>query len=869
VTRALQIGLLLAGFTCVAVAAPFERLPDDWSGRRQYAPDRDAEIHHLALDVTPDFQRRTISAEAVITFQPIARPLAELKLDAIGLDVQSVVSTEKIQAYEVTDDHLVVTFATPIAPEREASVTIHYTAQPEKGLYFRTPEMGYAAGDEHLFTQGEAIDERYWYPSFDSPNEKFTTEMTCRVPAGMTVLSNGRLVSQEQGAGGLAVFHWKQEQPQANYLVSLVAGYFKKAEDKYKEVPLAFYTPPSDIGEAQNSFRDTRDIMAFYEDEIGVPYPWAKYYQVVVQDFMAGGMENTSVTTLTERTLFTDATENIRSSQSLVAHEMAHQWFGDLVTCKDWSEIWLNEGFATFYALLYDGHKNGRDSMLYGVFNTRRSILGQTNDVKPIVTRQFNNPDDLFNYLPYAKGSYVLWMLRSELGDDLYRKCIRTYLERHKFGNVVTSDLAQVIEELSGRSYDRFFDQWVYHAHYPEIEAAYSWDEAGKMAKISIRQTQKMNDDVLLFNFPLTVRFKTKEGTIEQTVNVKDKTEGFYFTLPSAPRIVRLDPNLALLAKIDFRDLPTQMLYAQLVDGDDVAGRLTAIDKLKDIASHDAVEKLQHALNTDAFYGVRIEAAKALQSIHSDEALDALIASTGQSDARVRNEVMGAMAGFYDDRAFGVERRMLASEKNPDVQAQSIRGIGKYPEVGARELLLPLLQSTSYRNTLLDAAISALSAQCDASDIVPLRDTLKSRKTEMTSRGFAERLGAFATLCRNCDKKAEGREFIAAYLDDKKRDIQIGAIRALGTLEDPAAIPLLQTFAGASSENPAQKAAADALETIRSGRQRGDNVRELRQTVLDLQKEVEKLRREMDTLQRKTDAKKNGRAPSAKSSNRQ
>ncbi|HEY3913494.1 MAG TPA: M1 family metallopeptidase, partial [Verrucomicrobiae bacterium] len=340
--RALSIALLLAGFAVVSGAAPFQRTPDEWSGHRQYAPDRDAEIHHLALDVTPDFRRRTISAEAILTFQPIAKPLEELELDAVDLNVGSVVSTEKIQAYDVTADHLIITFASPIPADKEASVTIRYTAQPEKGLYFRTPEMGYSAGDEHLFTQGEATDERYWYPSHDSPNEKFTTEITCRVPSGMTALSNGRLVSQTD-EGGLAVFHWAQEQPQANYLVSLVAGYFKRVEDHYKNVPLAFYTPPSDIAEAPNSFRDTADIMGFYEQEIGVPYPWVKYYQVVVQDFMAGGMENTSITTLTENTLFTSATENVRSSQGLVAHEMAHQWFGDLVTCKDWSHIWLNE----------------------------------------------------------------------------------------------------------------------------------------------------------------------------------------------------------------------------------------------------------------------------------------------------------------------------------------------------------------------------------------------------------------------------------------------------------------------------------------------------------------------------------------------
>lgn len=859
-TRTLVIVLLLAPLAGFSGAAPLKRTPEQWSGQRQYAPDRDAEIHHLALDVTPDFQRRTINGEAILSFQPIAKPLEELQLDAVGLDIQSVASTEKIETYEVTADHLVITFAAAIAPGKEAGVTIRYTAQPAKGMYFRTPEMGYNAGDEHLFTQGEAIDERYWYPCYDSPNQKFTTEITCHVPAGMTVLSNGRLVSEEKDAGGLTAFHWRQEQPHANYLVSLVAGHFKKIEDKYKDIPLAFYTLPSDIDEAPNSFRDTRDIMAFYESEIGVPFPWVKYYQVLVQDFMEGGMENTSITTLTDRTLFTSATENIRSSQGLVAHEMAHQWFGDLVTCKDWSQIWLNEGFATFYALLYDEHKNGSDSMLYGLYTTARSIFAVTNDVKPIVSRKFDSPDDLFNFLPYQKGCFVLRMLRSQLGPDLYRRCIGAYLERHKFGSVVTDDLARVVEELSGRSYDQFFDQWVYHAHYPEIEAGYFWDEKSKMAKISIRQTQKTSDDVLLFNFPLAIAFKTKAGTVEQSITVKDKTGDFYFALESAPRIVRLDPHLAVLAEIDFTNLPAPMLYAQLEDAEDVVGRLLAIERLKDVKGHEAVEKLSRALQHDPFYGVRIEAAKALQSIHDDESLAALLGSTNQSDARARNQVMAAIAGFYDARALEAERRALATERNPDVQALSIRALGKYAKADARPGLLPLLQSQSYRNSLLDAAIAALSAQNDPANIAPLRDTLNARKPEMTSRSFADGLDALASLALNCDKKDEARDFILGYVNDKKGAIQVGAIKALGTLEDPGAIAVLQSFAGASRENAAQRAAADALEAIRSARQRGDDLTELRQTVLDLQNEVRKLRQGLQSLEKKADAKKSGRA---------
>ena len=522
-------GLAVNALAADVFVAPHGGFTDETAAPRQYAPDRNAGFVHMSLDITPDFQQRTITGAVTFTFKPIAKPLAELELNAAEMNIVAVESPAKIQAWQLNADQLVVTFASPIPADQESSVTIRYTAQPEKGLYFRTPELGYKPGDEHLFTQGESTDNRYWFPGPDAPNEKFTTEVTCHVPQGMTVLSNGRLVSQGTDAAGLATFHWSQEKPHANYLVSLVAGYFKSVEDKHNDTPLALYVPPSEIGEAANSFADTRDIMDFYEHDIGVPFPWAKYYQVMVQDFMEGGMENTTLTTLTENTLFTSATENLRNSQGLVAHEMAHQWFGDLVTCKDWSHIWLNEGFATFYALLYHGHKNGNDDMLYALYATARQIYTISNDVTPIVSRKFDSPDSIFSWLPYQKGGYVLRMLRAQLGDELYRRCIRSYLERHQYGSVVTDDLAAVIEEISGRSYDQFFDQWLYHAHHPELAAAYSWDEKTKLAKLSLQQKQTLSEEVLLFNFPLTVAFQGKSGKVEKTITVKQKVGGFLF----------------------------------------------------------------------------------------------------------------------------------------------------------------------------------------------------------------------------------------------------------------------------------------------------------------------------------------------------
>jgi aminopeptidase N len=713
--------------------------------------------------------------------------------------------------------------------------------------------MGYKPGETHVFTQGEAIEARHWYPCYDSPNEKFTSEIIAHVPDEMVVLSNGKKISEEKDSGDLKAVRWSQEKPHANYLISLIAGNFKHLDDQYKNVPLAFYTPPSQFNEAENSFRDTKDIMGFFEKEIGVPFPWAKYFQVVVDDFVAGGMENTSITTLTDRTLFRDETENLHNSEGLCSHEMAHQWFGDLVTCKDWSQLWLYAGFATFYALLYDEHKNGRDSMLYAFYGSAKGLLKATNDVQPIVFRKYDKPMEQFNALVYQKGSWVLHMLRAQLGDELYRRCIKTYLERHQFGNVVTEDLRAVVEELSGRSYDQFFDQWLYHAHYPEIEAEYSWDQKSKFAKISIKQVQKISDDVLLFNFPLTVRFKGKFGKVEQTISVKEKEEDFYFALDSAPEIARLDPNFDLLARIKFK-LPNAMLYAQLADKDDMVGRLVAIDQLAEKKDHETIKRLKRALDDDPFFGVRIEAAKALQAIHEDEALDALLA-TKQKDARVRNQVAASIGGFFNGNSFERAIANISKEKNPDIRAQWIRALGNFSKPESREVLIPLLQTDSYRNVLAGAAISAMRAQDDLVYIKPILKTLRERETNFTSRGFVAGLDALAYISRNEKKKDSTREFLIRHVNDRKQAIQAGAIAALGTLEDPEATAVLETFANTGKDTPERKAAEKSLSTIRSAGKPSDDLKKLREEILDLQKARRENKKQIEALNKKLESK--------------
>jgi len=828
--------------------------PADSTNPRHYAPDREVQALHVALDITPDFKQRTIEATALLKFKPLTQPVQELKLDAVGFTVHSVTATSPIQGYQVTEDKIVVTFAKPIPPGEETTVTISYFTEPTGGIYFRTPEMGYKPGDTHLFTQGEAIEARKWYPCLDSPNQRLTSEITCRVPPGMTVISNGRLVSESKDPGtGLEVFHWSQEKPHSNYLLSLAAGFFKKLEDRCGDIPLAFYTPASEIKEASTSFQDTKDIMDFFQKEIGVHYAWAKYDQVCVNDFVAGGMENTSATTLTDTTLFTDATENLRSSEGLIAHEMAHQWFGDLVTCKDWSHLWLNEGFATFYETLYNAHKHGRDAMLYELHGRAQQITGNTDDLTPIVRRTYQNPDEMFGYLVYPKASWVLHMLRCQLGDELYRKCIKTYLERHEFGNVVSDDLRAVIEELSGRSYDQFFDQWLYHGRFPDLEVNYSWDGAGRLAKISVQQTQEVNDKVLLFGFPLTFRFKGEFGTVDRTVQISQKQEDFYFPLTSAPKIVRVDPEYTLLARVKF-DLPTDLLEAQLTASDDMMGRLLSVEKLATRTDKQSVVKLKERLNQDPFYGVRIEASRALRSIHTDEALDALADSTQQTDARVRLQVVEDIGGFYEEKAFAAALEVLRREKNPGIISAALHQLGGYDKPQVQEALTKYLESESYRNELAVAAIAGLRLQDDPANVQPLLATLSGQKAAFTSRGFGQGLETLAYLNRNEEKKEAVRMFLVSELNTPRKNVQLASIRALAVLGDPKSIAVLQKFATASKGSPERSAAEVAITQLRAARKPADDFKNLRQEVLDLEKANRDLRKELDELKKKVDS---------------
>ena len=839
---------------CDAFRLRAAREAGDGSGTiaRQYAPDRLVDVLHLKLEVTPDFDKRTVSGTSELRFSPIAKAVRVLALDAVDLTIESVESTHELEGHSVEDTKLVLTFKKPIKPSEEAVVTVTYSAQPDTGLYFRTPEMGYPETDVQCWSQGEPEAHRNWFPSYDSPNERFSTEMICHVPEGMVALSNGRLLSSKT-ADGMTTFHWLQEKPHVNYLVTLVAGYFEKLEDKHGDLELSFWTPPSVFEHAENSFRDTRAIIEFFEKETGVPYPWAKYGSVCVHDFIAGGMENTSLTTLTLGTLFSKDVENLKSSRGLDAHEIAHQWFGDLVTCKDWSQLWLNEGFATYYTQLYEEEKFDTDHLRYGMWKNARGVLNNK-DRKPIVWRGYKDPWEQFDYRAYPKGSWVLHMLRSQLGPDLFRRCVKIYLTRHANDVVVTEDLNAVIEEISGRSFDRFFDQWVYHGGTPKLKIQYKWDEAKKEAKITVEQTQEISGKLLLFHLPLPVRFITEDGVRTELLEITRKKEDFEVRLPGKPRIVRIDPEYTVLAAIDFKP-PNPELFAQLKNQDDMMGRLIAVGHLADRKDHESIEKLASTLRGDPFFGVRLAAAEALSKRKTPEALDALLGSRKQPDARVRQAVVRGIGRDFGQKARQAMTAVLRREKNPEIRATAVAALGKYADAETGKLLVAQLKDESFRQPVARAAISAMKTHDDSALAGPLLAHLNANGDTLESRSLGSALETLAYLSRESAEKTELREFLLDYIHDARQSVQLGTVRALGVLGDSRALGALDSFRSEDAPDRSHRkrlhdAAAKSIDQIRKQEPPQKDFGEMRRRMIDLEKSIEQLKKQVEEAEK-------------------
>ncbi|MFQ5653608.1 MAG: M1 family metallopeptidase, partial [Planctomycetota bacterium] len=532
----------------VAVKAPFD-------GPVHHPRIMPADFMNIRLELAFDWERESIQGRATHTLRVLQDGLRTLTLDAVRMTFTAVRDGEgRSLEHRAFDDRIEINLPNPAGAGDEIEITIAYQCVPEKGIYFVSPDPRYPDRPRQVWSQGEAEESRHWYPCFDSPAERVSSEVIATVPEPLEVLSNGVLRSvRENPDDGTRTFHWVQERAHVNYLITVVAGVYEKLEDSWDGIPVTSWHYRGDGERARRSFLLTADMMECFSSLFG-PYPWSKYDQIVVRDFLWGGMENTTATTLTDRTLHEAEDEPSTSSRGLVAHELAHQWFGDLVTCRDWADLWLNESFATFCATLYTEHHLGRPEAQMERLDQKASYLSEDRESyrRPLSCRTYRDPEVMFDRHSYPKGARILQMLRHMLGDEPFFAGVREYLRRHAFLSVESAQLRRALEDHTGEPLAWFFDQWIRHGGHPELRVRKSYDPETGILTLDVEQTQQVDHLTPLFRLPVEVGiYGEGEQVVVKEIEVRHAQGTFTFQVPFRPSFVRFDRSSVLLMELD------------------------------------------------------------------------------------------------------------------------------------------------------------------------------------------------------------------------------------------------------------------------------------------------------------------------------
>jgi len=783
------------------------------SATPHYAPDRTFNARHVRLDLSLDFNQKSLTGICTTTLEAIAEPATEITFDAVDFQIQKVTLKGKAIKYSYDKRRLVIALSAPMKRGTKVDVAIHYkTVKPKLGLHFVGPDRSYPDKPTQAWTQGEDEYNRYWFPCHDAPQERATTEMIVTVPAPYTAVSNGALVRSSK-KGSRHTFHWKHDVPHSMYLVSLAVGEFTEIKDKWRHVPVLYYVTPGREDDALRAFGKTPAMLDFFSTKTGVPYAYAKYSQVAAIDFIYGGMENTSATTQTALTLHDARAHLDFSSDPLVAHELAHQWFGDLVTCKDWSHAWLNESFATYFEALFKEHDLGYNDFIHEMRGNAEAYFDEDKERyrRPLVTKLYKNTNDLFDRHLYEKGSCILHMIRNLLGDDAWWRSINLYLTRHKTRGVETVDLIQAIQDATGKNMRPFFDQWIFKAGHPEYKVRFWWDAKTKKVSVRVLQTQAINEETGLFSLPVTLAFLNDGRWLRFTETIHKKDQLFTFSLPAAPELVLFDPDHIILKRVDITKSEA-MWILQLNEDPHVLGRIDAAKTLGGMSSPASVHALRVALKNEKFWGTQIDIAAALGRHGSLTAMDALLEGLRQIEhPKVRRAIYEALGSYPSHRVQEAIRQTYETEKSWLVEAEAIRALGRQKDPALLATLKEHLKRESWNDVIRNAALDAIG-------ILQVADSAPILK-EYSRYGHTP--GARMTAIRRLAMLGRGRDDIQNHLVDLLDDtyllVRLAVVRALGAIADERAVEPLMKLTAGDLDGRLKRTAEEAIRKIRKG----------------------------------------------------
>ncbi len=648
------------------------------------AAERVHDLLHTKLELSFDWPNQLVFGEAELTFSPVFYDSDFLVLDAHNFDIQSIAINRNSELeYSYNGKQIFIQLDKKYTQEEEYKVSIVYTAKPAEqkegayyggqGLYFVNHDNADSSNPQQIWTQGETEYNSRWFPTIDKPNERCTQEVFLTVDKKFKTLSNGVMISSEENDDGTRTDYWKQSLPHAPYLFSIVVGEYAVVDDQWEDTPISYYVEPEYAIDAEQIFDHTPEMMEFFSDILDFPYPWEKYSQVVVREFVSGAMENTTCSIFGD---FVQKTSNElidSGNDNIVAHELFHHWFGDLVTCESWANLTLNEGFANYSEYLWQEYKYGSYEAEHHRINEKNAYIESTfAGTHPLIHYGYNDKEDMFDAHSYNKGGLVLHMLRNYVGDRAFFKSLNKYLTENQYTAVEVDELRLAFEDTTGKDLNWFFDQWYLDEGHPSLAYDYEYDASANTVMLDISQTQDPDEHRPIFIMPttVTVYYKDKSSEIFPII-INERNQAFDLKTKEAPAVVVVDGKHDLLASIDY-DFSTEewmYLYNLSTEFEDKFSALKAL-KLKPVAT----EVFKNAANHPYYYFRNMALGYEFATYNDEDLADIIV---NDKHSKVRANALSILIEKSPKTAFKVAKEIINKEKSIRVLSKAIKCLYK------------------------------------------------------------------------------------------------------------------------------------------------------------------------------------------------
>ncbi len=752
----------------VTSSAPSD-IPDDQEVPLYNATnERTNDLLHTKLDLRFDWAKQRVMGKAILSFKPYFYATDLLVLDAKNFDLNSISIDGKNTPlkYEYNNEKVTIHLDRVYTRNEEYKIAIDYVAKPEertniggsaainsdKGLYFINPKGEDTEKPMQIWSQGETQSNSCWFPTIDSPNERATDEITLTVEDKYKTLSNGLMLSSKKNPDGTRTDYWKMDQPHAPYLVMIAVGDFAVVKEKWENIELSYYVEPAFEKDAKAIYPHTPELLTFFSTKLGVKYPWQKYAQIVMRDYVSGAMENTTAVIFGE---FMQSHEreliDVETNELVVAHEMFHHWFGDYVTTESWSNLTLNEGFANYSEYLWLEHKYGRDAADAHWITEAQGYFGQAkNQRHALIDFSYGSREDMFDAHSYNKGGIILHMLRNYIGDDAFFTALGNYLREHAFSSVEVHDLRIAFEKTSGKDLNRFFNQWYLTAGHPEVKITKNYDTVTGKLSVTIAQLQNATSNTAVYQLPLAIDVYEADGTKQRfNVTTNKRKETFIFNVKTAPKLVNVDATRTTLWDANYEKTAAELAF-QYANAPLLLDREEAIQGLgnKFVESPEAKTTFQAALN-DNHSSIRLTAVN-LADISKPEVASKL-ENMAVSDkySGVRGLAMGRLAQTNDKKYAVVAKQILDKEQVYPVISDALQSLYLLDKEQALTYI-PKLEKED--NSSISSALANIYAENPKVEYLPF---FEKRMSKMNGYDAVSFIGSYGQIVVGLDDASQ------------------------------------------------------------------------------------------------------------------